>query len=354
MTAGAEARRPSGTGRMDWVDVTRGFAVFLVIFYHVVIALAVTHSPPPPWAVILDNAVAPFRIPTLMFCSGLLLDRSLWKPPRQYLAGKLRHIGWPYLVWTVVIVVFLIGGSTVAGNGNYGIGRIARIVTDPATYTWYLAYLLLFYAIALVVPARVRTWAVPILLVISAVFHDGDGWTRLTFLLAFFFLGDVATRHRDLWLRLSRRRVLLVVAVVVAAGTAVVGARVGLRYDLWAAFGVAGVALLAAPVGSRVARTFVGERVASIGRDSIVYYTTHWIVVTAGIHLAGRIHVENGTVLTFGLLVLGVGVSYLLVVLKRRFWLVSAFYVWPAGLPQPSTRRQRPSRGSAPASRSSV
>jgi uncharacterized membrane protein YcfT len=318
---------------MEWVDVTRGFAVFLVIFYHVVIALNVTHTPPPAWAVTLNDALAPFRIPVLMFCSGLLLARSLSKPPKQYLNGKLRHIGWPYLVWTLVIVTFLVGGSNVAGNGNYGAGRIASIVTDPATYTWYLAYLLLFYLIALVVPARARTWAVPILLVVSAVFHDGDGWTRLTFLLAFFFLGDVATRHRAVWMRLVRHRGLLVLAGALAVGTAVASTRLGLRYDLWAAFGVAGVALLAVPVGSRVARTWLGDRIASIGRDSIVYYTTHWIVVTAGIHLAGRLRVEGGTVLTLGLLVLGVGVSYLLVLLKRRYWLFGALYVFPSRFP---------------------
>jgi uncharacterized membrane protein YcfT len=282
--------------RLRWVDVTRGLAVLLVVFYHVVIALQVADLEAPAWAAVLNDALAPFRIPTLVFCSGLLLARSLRKPPRAYLVGKLRHIGWPWLVWTTVIVGFLWAGSTVAGEGSYGPARLVELVVSPTTYTWYLAYLLVFYVVAMVLPAAARTAAIPVLLAVSVLAHDGDGWTRVTFLLAFFFLGDVAARHRGRFETLARRPLVVVAAAVVALATAVASTQLpGLRYDLVAAAGVVGLVLVAVPLGTRAAGTLVGRGLAAMGRDSIVWYTTHWIVVTLGVHVLARLGLQSPT-----------------------------------------------------------
>jgi len=324
-------------GRLHWVDVTRGLAVLLVVFYHVVIALKVDAVTAPAWAVVLNDALAPFRIPTLMFCSGLLLARSLRKAPKPYLVGKLRHIGWPWLVWTTVIVVFLWAGSSVAGDGNYGPRRLVELVLSPTTYTWYLAYLLAFYVVSLVVPATARSAAVPVLLVISLVVHDGDGWTRVTFLLAFFFLGDTAARHRDVFESLARRRVVVALGAAAALGTAVASTRLpGLRYDLVAAVGVVGLVLVAVPLGSLVAPTLVGRGLTAMGRDSIVYYTTHWIVVTLGVHALGLVGLHQGTLMIVTLLVAGLAAPWLMVRLSRRSRVVAGLYAWPVRRPPPS------------------
>jgi uncharacterized membrane protein YcfT len=319
-------------GRLRWVDLTRGLAVLLVVFYHVVIALKVADLEAPTWAVVLNEALAPFRIPTLVFCSGLLLARSLRKPPRAYLVGKLRHIGWPWLVWTTVIVAFLWAGSTVAGDGTYDLARLVELVLSPTTYTWYLAYLLAFYVVALVVPAAARTAAIPVLLAVSVVVHDGDGWTRVTFLLAFFFIGDAAARHREAFESLARRAVVLVVAAVAALGTAVASTQLpGLRYDLVAAVGVVGLVLVAVPLGARVAPTLVGRGLSAMGRDSIVWYTTHWIVVTLGVHLLARLGVESPTGAIVLLAAGGLAVPWAAAVLARRSRIVGSLYAWPSG-----------------------
>jgi peptidoglycan/LPS O-acetylase OafA/YrhL len=331
----------TASGRLHWVDVTRGLAVLLVVFYHVVIALEVDSVAAPAWAVVLNDALAPFRIPTLMFCSGLLLARSLEKPPRTYLVGKLRHIGWPWLVWTTVIVVFLWAGSSVAGDGNYGPGRLVELVLSPTTYTWYLAYLLAFYVVALVVPAAVRSAAVPLLLVVSFVVHDGDGWTRVAFLLAFFFLGDAAARHRAAFEALARRGVVVAIGAVAAVGTAIASTQLpGLRYDLVAAVGVVGLVLVAVPVGGRLASTSAGRALSAVGRDSVVYYTTHWIVVTLGVHALGLVGLHQGTLMIVVLLTAGLAAPWVMVRLSRRSRLVAGLYAWPSRRPTTSPREQ--------------
>lgn len=183
--------------RLEWVDWLRGLAILFVVFHHAVVAFVVVGVSPPDWALVTNSVVSPYRMPMLMFLSGLLLDRSLRKPTRVYIAGKLRRIGWPYLVWTMGIIVFLVAASQLLGSGGYSIESILSLILDPRTYTWYLAYLLLYYLLALVVPPLARAVAVPVLFTLSFVIHDGDGWTRLTFLLAFFFLGDLAARIRE-------------------------------------------------------------------------------------------------------------------------------------------------------------
>jgi fucose 4-O-acetylase-like acetyltransferase len=315
--------------RLRWIDVTRGFAVFLVVFYHVVIAFSVTPTTAPVWASTVNGALSPFRIPTLMFCSGMLLPRSLAKPARQYVTGKLRNIGWPWVVWTLVIVLLLVGGSQIAGDGNSGISRVWPIITDSRTYTWYLAHLLLYYLISLLVPSGVRTICIPFLLAVSAIVDDGDGWTRLTFLLAFFFLGDAVTRHHDLWSRIVRRRGVELAAAAAVIATAVVGSQMFLRYEPATAVGVLGLAMLAEPVGDRIARTRAGRGLAAIGRNSIVFYTTHWIVVTVCVHVLVLLAAVNGEVLVVVPMALGLAVPALMEVLRRRWWLISLLYAWP-------------------------
>ena len=321
-------------GRMRWVDVVRGFAVFLVVFYHVVIALKVTDTPPPAWGVIINDAFAPFRMPTLMFCSGLLLTRSLLKPPKEYIVGKLRRIGWPYLVWTTVLVSFLMAGSRFAGDGNYTPARIVELLTSPTTYTWYLFYLLVFYMVSLIMPARLRLWSIPLLFIVSALVHDGDGWSRAAFLFAFFLMGDFAMQNRDRWGWFRKRPVLVIAGLAAVATAGLSIALPGARYEIWAAFGVMGGIVVAVPLGTKAAETWLGGRVADIGKDSLIYYVSHWIAVTAGVHAAHILHIENGTVLTFALLAAGLGVSWAMVRLSRRFWIFAALYAWPTWPPR--------------------
>lgn len=98
--------------RMSWIDVLRGLAVLAVVLHHA--ALQVTHGRDTNlgWISTLDDAVTPFRMPILMFLSGLLLPLSLAKPWVVYLRGKLRKIAWPYLLWSFLHLGVLVAASS--------------------------------------------------------------------------------------------------------------------------------------------------------------------------------------------------------------------------------------------------
>ncbi len=88
--------------RLQWMDMLRGSAIVLVMLWHSS-AVPVLYGARMPEAVRAVNMFfLPFRMPTLMFLSGLLLPASLRKPLPVYYAGKFAAIGWPYLVFVLL------------------------------------------------------------------------------------------------------------------------------------------------------------------------------------------------------------------------------------------------------------
>lgn len=269
-------------------------------------------------------------MPILMFLSGMLLPRSMRKPPGLYIIGKLRHIGWPYVVWTIVTLVFLFFGSQLAGSGSFTPRRLLQILLDPTTFTWYLAYLILFYLLALALPDRFRGFFIPATFIICAIVHDGDGWSRLTYLLGFFLLGDLVMRKRKKLSRVRKYQFFVPFCGVIAAiwlGLSAV--RVIHRYEVIGAIGVLCTIVILIPCMSRLYPTRVGRIFAGVGRDSLIYYVTHWPIVTAGVHIANKLGVDNWWILFLALTTSGLLVPFGVVILKRRYPVVDALYAWP-------------------------
>lgn len=348
MSASAGVKRsgssahPGGRTRLDWIDWIRGLAIVLVVFYHAVTAFVVLDIAPPRWADVVNVVVAPYRMPLLMFLSGTLLSVSLRKPRRQYVIGKLERIGWPYAVWTTVIVVFLVVSSQIFGNGHYGVETVPQILLDPATYTWYLAYLLFFYLVSLWTTPTVRAVSVPILFIVAFAVHDGDGWSRLTFLLGFFFLGDLSSRCPRVWASLSSSWIGVASAAVAVAGTIALSvAGWGGRYQLSTLLGVVALLVVARSLATRVSGMPGSSALTAIGRESIVYYTVHWIVIAAAAHVLALFPIGSANVALAILMFVGLFVPWLCVRASRRWRVVRSLFEFPSYLFS-SARREAP------------
>lgn len=101
-------------GRDDWVDWLRGASVLMVIVLHAygfafdaypelrsgateqasALMLSIEH---------LNRSLAPLRMQLMFLLSGLFVARGLDKGIAPYLGGKLRHVLYPYLLWSVLI-----------------------------------------------------------------------------------------------------------------------------------------------------------------------------------------------------------------------------------------------------------
>ena len=260
--------RPSATaGRQTWMDVLRGVAIILLLVWHAPAIPALIGVEMPEWVRIANAALLPFRMPTLMFLSGLLLPRSLAKPLPAYYSGKLRLIAWPYFVWAALHLV-LYGG---------------RPMYDPQAwlatgYLWFLFYLLGYYLVAPLF-RRLPSW-VPLLLAIVGAFAF-DHWLlhRFAYFGVFFFAGYVLAPHLPRIMAYTRRPWAIAVIGCTGAGVAAYSAMAGVQYLSAAAplviVGILGLAQLAT-----LAAGYAWSRpLQFVGRTSIVYYVVHFPVM---------------------------------------------------------------------------
>lgn len=314
--------------RHTWMDAMRGIAIFLVITLHASAILEIYGHQPPQFLAVFNDALSPYRMPALMFLSGLLLGRSLAKPAKTYVWGKVRKILWPFLLWTA-----LWGAA----------GGIPFRWFEPgfwidSTYLWYLEFLFVYYVVALVVrpillSPRVSTWVHAALIVLpvaaSALFPAESGWQRFFFLMGFFFAGSLFTYRLSAIERVLDARyapLFLVGGAAVSVFSIVAGP---IRYDAIWALPVAIGVLALCWVARRGGDARVATPLRAIGRDSIVYYVLHFPVIA----LLVRFGVERGYLSAAVASVLGIAlalaVGFAAAWARRRSRAVRALFEFP-------------------------
>lgn len=328
-----------GRQRMRWMDVLRGSAILLVILSHATRLLAdvVPTVAAVAW---LDVFFSPYRMPMLMFLSGMLLPVALAKPLPTYYLGKVRRLLWPYVVWVLMLAL---------------VGAAPGPLLDPRTwyatsYLWYLFFLLCYFAVAPLVrrwpPAAVAAGSVA--LVLASVPLDGaeDGRVKLLLYLGGFFgLGHVAASSPGLMTRLTTPGTTTSTAVVlvgVAPGVVAVTTGLDTREGLFSLLSLVGV--LATVVLAQVAVRVGGTRfVEWVGRDSIVFYTVHFpvlVLLAAGLEgTADRWGAVGGTLIVLGAALLALGVGAAAAAVRYRVAGVDWLFVMPIpGRTRPFTR----------------
>ncbi len=271
-----------------------------MVVLHAGEALRFTDEGIPAFIETFNQFLEPFRIPVLMFLSGLLLPRSLSKPAATYFAGKGARVGWPYLLWSVIIL---------GASANLTPANLAEIAYFPPTYLWYLWFLLVFYAVAF--PLRRIPPLYPSLaaFIASPVLPNGGMFEMLAFLVGFFFLGAWTAQNWDAALRFTRSWWVVALSAAAAAVVALLSAReVAVLYQTQFAWGVVGALVLAAWLFPLVSRGRAGHWLEFVGRNSIVFYVTHLAPIMITVALADAVGLSGPWLLYPTLLILGIGI----------------------------------------------
>ncbi len=270
--------------RHIWMDAIRGGAILLVLVDHAAQILTVHGLTMPRELAFFTAAVSPYRMPLLMYLSGLLLQRSLSKPWKHFALGKLRNIGWPYLVWSVITLSATTGITVVA---------LLQIPVVSPTFLWFLWFIMAFYVIGWVCnrigldPLLVATLA----LLASAVLPDFARASRFAYLLFFFMLGHaVISRSMTFKQSGTARRLLLlgcVIGVLITSGLAVRGHDV--RYEAPYVFGPLALMVLVQALSGYYRNSRAFAPLEYVGRNSLVFYVVHysveWLIIVAAIGL---------------------------------------------------------------------
>lgn len=256
------------------MDALRGASVLLVALWH---AFSIPYDSIPAGIGWLSDFLSVFRIPMLMFLSGLLLDQSLAKGTRSYITGKLRRIAWPLLVWSGVLL--LVGWpGTDALSVWFWLGDGAAL--------WYLGTLLACYAIGLLArfihPLLIFAVGAALMELLAT---DIPYVNSLLWFGLYFFAGASLSRWLDRWLSLRWFIPTACVAASVAwaAYSATQHGYVPVshwRPLLLSIVGVVGIVWFASRLPRIRWLEWVGER-------SIVFYVVHVpaiYLVVRGIH----------------------------------------------------------------------
>lgn len=275
----------------------RGLAILAVILYHAHLQVSIGLGSGLGAISSVDAAIRPFRMPILMFLSGLLLPISLSKSREVYIKGKAFKIAWPYVVWSFINLSVLSAASSIRG-ASVGAQDFLKIFYSPPTYHWYLAYLFIFYliALALVRLPHLRTFSIPVSLGIAM--FVGDDWRRALFLWAFFMAGDTVSRcWRRIGKMLESRLFVVICALVTIPALIVSSQGYDVRYNpIWAVSVFACVFALI-PAMKALTQTVVGLTLGNIGRNSLIYYVVHYLIITVIFHVLVRFGVSNAVVL---------------------------------------------------------
>ncbi|GAA4099418.1 acyltransferase family protein [Nocardioides kongjuensis] len=262
--------------RQQWVDGVRGLCVVAVVLFHAELVAG-----PLLWLSAINQDLAHVRMPLLMGLSGLLLARSLAKGPRRHLVGKARAVLWPYAVWASldlaqVCVHLLATGEPLPSD----LARLA--LYNPSGYLWFLAFLFCYHVLATPLPPWLRSIGGPALVLLGGTLAPGD-LHRFVTLAGWFLVGDLLGR--------------------------VVGPRVpGVVTDL-------------------VGRIRWGI-LAAVGRQSVVYYACHLVVMVHAVRLVHQAGVTEPRLAVPVAVVVPLAVGALLVRLRRHRW-ADALFVWP-------------------------
>lgn len=258
--------------RETWMDALRGIAIILVVILHAGIALSFFADGYPVPIRVFNKVFEPYRMPTLIFLSGMLLDKSLRKPAAEYLSGKARTVAWPYAVWTVIALAL---------SNDLTLYALGRAVYNPVeTHLWYLWFLIIFYLAARLlrrIPPEVLAAATLVL----AVFMPADfRLDKMTFLFSFFMLGAFFSQRRALFERwIQTPQVLIVSGLLAALASGLNVAGVTVLYEPLLAVCVVAALALALRAVPLIPTGRIRGALEYLGLNSIVLYIVHLLAI---------------------------------------------------------------------------
>ncbi len=250
----------------------RGVAVVLVLLGHAA-ALPVAYADrvDMEWIRDLNGVIEPYRIPSLLVLSGLLLPQSLSKPLGTFYWGKIRHIAWPYLVWMCMFAL-VPGISYLLVYPQFWLG-------DYGNSLWFLVVLFFCYLTAPVIHLlRIPWWVLAVVswMACFAFAPLEPVWERQLWWSGFFYAGAAFRPRLETWQERPAQ-----VGGLLGAGA--------LGWALWVAVGEQPVSLTPlAVLGSLIGVAlliWLTPRIESwtpmrwaahFGRRSIVVYVAHY------------------------------------------------------------------------------
>lgn len=280
---GAGQRAPtSSQDRLVWVDVAKGASIVLVVLNHAVAALAQNG-----WGLDsirhVDAALTTFRMPLFFFASGMFFAKNLQTQWTEFLRYKVGNYLYLYGLWSVHLGIFF----WVFPWEPPVVGPWQDIILSPllpASHLWFIYALPLYFLATRALSRFPMPAQAAVVSLVTVIFGSGFlvtgswAWDAMLTYFAFFF---VAVHFRTVAMKIAERsswRLMLgcglawagLIAASYLADMPVVSP---LRMPLSVLALVGGIIL-----ASKLASTWLGERLRNLGLRTLPVYLLHMIV----------------------------------------------------------------------------
>lgn len=233
----------------------------------------------------LNETLTLFRMPILIFLSGMLLPKSLAKPTSEYFSGKVCGILWPFLVWSTIYAV-------VIGVDFYSLYELRQIYIG-GSHLWFLAFIFIYYLAAKplnpIDPLVVAGGA----FILALISPEGEKYSeRLFFLMALFFLGSAVSHYAVQMGKVLRSPWIWLLTPFVAA-SAFLTARDDLNFGPYL-FVVSFVGFLFfSAIAQKLEAMAISKPLIWIGQSSLIFYVSHAIFIIVISKIAERVGITS-------------------------------------------------------------
>lgn len=256
--------------RMHWIDFTRGVCILLVIFVHTSSVLVYSSIDYPDSYKTFNLLFDPYRMPLLMFLSGLLLHRSLSKDINVNLKSKFNLIFWPFLIWSIVVY---------AAEERLTFINILKTPISAPSLLWYLWFLTAYYIIS-TITERLRFKTEPIIilsLLISLFITDHLRIDRFFYLFSFFMLGHLFARKK-IYEKISTSQFIIGIIFFSLGAYISISIKI-IKYDALYFFAPMGLILCILYLSKFYLQSPLANIFEWVGKNSIVFYVCHFPVL---------------------------------------------------------------------------
>jgi fucose 4-O-acetylase-like acetyltransferase len=308
-------------------------SIFLVILFHVYLVTKDDSGQRIPSVETFNDTFAQFRMPAMLFLSGLFVPRSIGKGSKEYFVGKIRTIAYPYFLWSGIMLVFLALAAQATGR-SFEVKLIAEVFFHPIEHLWFLAYLFIYFIMAFALK-RLNPLIPAVAFFALSLAPIAGRWLEFWYLACFFMLGVAAVQYSTQWARLTSSLKVAIPLAALPLGVFVLLAQpdAAPRQDpalvLLALSAIAGTSGLMMRFGHHSAL----RPVRYVGENSIVFYLVHWPIAICMSQM-GSIAGLPPLVLFTVSSVATVALSWVVAAGHARSPIVHALFVFPGGTPE--------------------
>ena len=268
--------------RLDWIDLSKGFGIILVVYGHVARGL---NSAGLGFELFrqIDNVIYAFHMPLFFLLSGYFFLKSSEVGALSYFKSKVSTILFPYLIWSLIQIVIMFFASNYT-NGTISLNDVLTFFL-PRGQFWFLLALFFISTVNIILFSKFGSVGLIVSSVISLLYiligteilvKDLKIFDDTLGNLLFFNVGILLYKEKSLLEHLVKRRFSFLVNTILFLSLESVLFIKGIDFSFFNLVLAISGSLFVLQISNL--NMFRSNHLKEIGRQSLTIYILHILV----------------------------------------------------------------------------